>query len=578
MAGSVIVAQATGPQGPNSPPPKTVTVIKPDGNQAITIHLDGATKLDLSAIANENITLVHVGDRLIILFDNHAEVTIEPFYSDNGQPLPDITVELGPDHDVTASQFASEFPITTDQSVLPASGGPNSVSSGADFVSFTIDTFTPSGSALPFLGSEPANGPANGETNQIVPPSESPPSLNGATLTATVFEGGLVTDAFNPAGGNAPGTAVTATGVAGSLNALVNFGSAGPGANPFQFVSPAAANAWLASLGLTSHGGAIDTATITGNTLVASTDPGQASPHQVFSLTINSDGSVTFTLLAPLDDGPNQNETSTTIDLSGLIEAVSGSGQTITLSKDVTVTVTDDAPVDTSALEEGPVFEGGLRDAAHGGTDPFGNGTDSSQISVGEGAGFLNLLVAFGADGPSATPFGFTVANNSALNLGITSHGAAVDFATVTTSASGETLTAYTGGSASGTEVFTLTVGNDGSWNFKLFAPLDDGPNQGENGTTLDLSSLVKGIDFDGNAIALAANALQILVRDDAPATVAGASVSGLVTDAGLDPGSHAATTTGGVAGQLDTLVHFGADGPSATAPFQFLSDANGAL
>src|ERR1700731_324806 len=119
MSGQIVVAQATGPQGPNTPP-KVITVVKPGDNQAITIHLDGATKLDLSAIANENITLVHVGDRLIILFANHAEVTIEPFYSDNGQPLPDITVELAPGRDVSSSQFATDFPITTDQSVLPA--------------------------------------------------------------------------------------------------------------------------------------------------------------------------------------------------------------------------------------------------------------------------------------------------------------------------------------------------------------------------------------------------------------------------------------------------------------------------
>src|SRR5580765_7549630 len=92
----IVVAQAGGPAGPT--PSKTMTVTKPDNNQAITIHLDGATKLDLSAIANKSITLVHVGDRLIILFDNHAEVVVEPFFSDNGQPLPDITVELGPGH------------------------------------------------------------------------------------------------------------------------------------------------------------------------------------------------------------------------------------------------------------------------------------------------------------------------------------------------------------------------------------------------------------------------------------------------------------------------------------------------
>src|ERR1700733_8032509 len=232
MSTPLVVAQANGPQGPSSAP-KAVTVVKPDGNQAITIHLDGATKLDLSAIANENITLVHVGDRLIILFDNHAEVTIEPFYSDNGQPLPDITVELGPNHDVTASQFASEFPITTDQSVLPASGGPNSVSSGADFVSFTIDTFTPSGTPLGLLGSESANGPTSGENNPIVPPHEvAPPTLNGATITAAVDEGGLITDSIGTTG-NDHGFAFSATGVAGSLNALVDFGSGGAGAAPF---------------------------------------------------------------------------------------------------------------------------------------------------------------------------------------------------------------------------------------------------------------------------------------------------------------------------------------------------------
>src|ERR1700721_1693484 len=116
MSTPLVVAQANGPQGPASAQ-KGASGIKPDGNQAITIHPDGSTKLALSAIANENITLVHVGDRLIIIFDNHAEVTIEPFYSDNGQPLPDITVELGPGHDVSASQFAGDFPITTDQSV-----------------------------------------------------------------------------------------------------------------------------------------------------------------------------------------------------------------------------------------------------------------------------------------------------------------------------------------------------------------------------------------------------------------------------------------------------------------------------
>src|SRR3984957_16281529 len=312
MSTRFVVAQADGPQAPNSPP-KVVAVTKPGGNQSITIHLDGATKLDLSAIANEKITLVHVGDRLIILFDNHAEVTIEPFYSDNGQPLPDVTVDLGPNHDVSGAQFASDFPITTDASVLPASGGPNSISSGGNFVSFTIDSFAPPAAPLGLLGSEGANtgggNPPNGNENQQIVPM----SLTTAIITGAANEGGLTATVDQFGTGNSPTTHTVATGVPGSLDALVSFGTGGPNATPFQFVSTSAADAWLKSLGLSSHGAALDTATINGNTLIASTDPAEGTPHTVFSLTINADGSWTFTLLAPLDDAAGQGTNTATI-------------------------------------------------------------------------------------------------------------------------------------------------------------------------------------------------------------------------------------------------------------------------
>src|SRR6516164_9593636 len=99
MERTIVVAQASNSPGSNGSP-QVITVSKPQGEQSITVHLNGSTKLDLSAIANEQITLVHLGDRLIILFDNHAQVTVEPFYSDNGQPVADLTIELGPGRDV----------------------------------------------------------------------------------------------------------------------------------------------------------------------------------------------------------------------------------------------------------------------------------------------------------------------------------------------------------------------------------------------------------------------------------------------------------------------------------------------
>ena len=95
MAGPTLLAQANAPHRTPGTSPNIIPVIKPLSQQAITIYLDGSTKLDLSAIVNENITLVHLGERLIILFDNNAEVTLDSFFGVNGQPLGDVTVGLG---------------------------------------------------------------------------------------------------------------------------------------------------------------------------------------------------------------------------------------------------------------------------------------------------------------------------------------------------------------------------------------------------------------------------------------------------------------------------------------------------
>jgi large repetitive protein len=156
------VAQITGSL-PNSESPKVIKLSKPPTDQAIIIHLDGVTKLDLSAIGNENITFVHAGDRLVILFDNHSTATIEPFYDSKGLPLADITVELSSDRDVSASEFASLFPITTDQSILPAAGA-GSPAAGANFEAVTVTQFAAGQAPLALLTADAANG-NGGPTN-----------------------------------------------------------------------------------------------------------------------------------------------------------------------------------------------------------------------------------------------------------------------------------------------------------------------------------------------------------------------------------------------------------------------------
>src|SRR5258705_8104989 len=86
-------AKVTAEVGPK--PARILKIEKPQGGQAVTAEAsyDGTVKVDFSAIANEKITLVHIGEKLIILFDNQSTVTIIPFFDSMGVPLSNITVE-----------------------------------------------------------------------------------------------------------------------------------------------------------------------------------------------------------------------------------------------------------------------------------------------------------------------------------------------------------------------------------------------------------------------------------------------------------------------------------------------------
>src|SRR5262245_36409177 len=95
MNAHTVIAQAS-TASTSTPPkdPKIVKVIKPAGGQAVTVELgyDQGAKLDLSGVASEKITLVHIGENLIILFDNNATVTVHPFFDSMGVPLANLTV------------------------------------------------------------------------------------------------------------------------------------------------------------------------------------------------------------------------------------------------------------------------------------------------------------------------------------------------------------------------------------------------------------------------------------------------------------------------------------------------------
>src|ERR1700704_861276 len=120
------IAQATGLVATDfsaqSKPPRLIKIARPQDNQAVTVHLDGNTKIDLSDIASDKITFVRVGDRLIILFDNQAPVSIDPAFGSNGEFNADIAFQVGSDRVLSGQEFAAAFPIGTDQSILPAGG------------------------------------------------------------------------------------------------------------------------------------------------------------------------------------------------------------------------------------------------------------------------------------------------------------------------------------------------------------------------------------------------------------------------------------------------------------------------
>jgi len=98
MNARVIVAQANPTASAPGAQPRVVRVTKPQSGEATTVDLGYGqkAKLDLSGVANERMTLVHIGEKLIILFDNNATVTVQPFFDSMGVPRQDLTVEVGP--------------------------------------------------------------------------------------------------------------------------------------------------------------------------------------------------------------------------------------------------------------------------------------------------------------------------------------------------------------------------------------------------------------------------------------------------------------------------------------------------
>ncbi|MEH2568957.1 DUF5801 repeats-in-toxin domain-containing protein [Bradyrhizobium sp. AZCC 2289] len=350
MNGPFQVAQATGTaNSSSSAPPRIYKLTKPLTDQAVVVNLgyDQKVQVDFSAIANEKITLVHVGEKLIILFDNQSTVTVEPFFDSRHDALQNITIEMAPGRDVSVSEFASLFPITTDSSVLPAAdnGGAsnaNAQASGANFSPSAVDPLPPVPSNtlapqedLPTFTTEPQTG--------FVP---TPPIPVAPTIVAGLVPGLVVDESF---------LTVATNGIAGSGQGPVG-STVATGLVPFTIDAPAGQQSLTFALSISGSGvdsGLIDSQT--GNHVFLFLENGQvvgregansgaaAGGPADFTLAVDATGHITLADLRSVHEGVGE-----TGDVN---EGVSLPAGLVTL----TATVTDNSNQSASAsVDIGP--------------------------------------------------------------------------------------------------------------------------------------------------------------------------------------------------------------------------------
>ena len=222
----IVVEHATEVQVANLAQSRTLRVTKPQGDQSIVLDLsDRNATFDLSAVADEKMTLVKVGPKLIILFDNQSTVTVDPFFDFSGKPLANLDVELGAGRAVNGEQFAQLFSITEDQSVLRAAG--IIPPSGADFHDASVDALPDGLRPLALLQHEglatrisDADDASSRHSIATVSPKPTITVPSPGGPTTTVFEAGLLASrgAGELAGTHAGQSSFPTTTKAGTIN------------------------------------------------------------------------------------------------------------------------------------------------------------------------------------------------------------------------------------------------------------------------------------------------------------------------------------------------------------------------
>ncbi len=274
--------------------------------------------------------------------------------------------------------------------------------------------------------------------------------------------------------------------------------------------------------GLTSNGVAV--------TLSAPVDDGHgnltytamAGAVTVFTLTLNTDGTYSFTLAAPVDHALNSNDL--TLNFQVIATDFDGDSDSIVLP----VKINDDKPYFTN-VQGLYVHENDL---------PQGSDTDKEPVTVN---GQFQLVQ--GAD----TVASFALDSSVNPVQGLTSNGVAVTLSAPVDDGNGNlTYTAMAGS----VTVFTLTLNSDGTYSFTLAAPVE----HALNSDSLTLNFKVIATDFDGDTASIV---LPVTVLDDQPSVISAQALS--VNEDDLATGTDQSKESTTANGQFTTTQ--GADG-----------------
>ncbi|AZD22867.1 hypothetical protein C4K24_3566 [Pseudomonas chlororaphis subsp. aurantiaca] len=375
----------------------------------------------------------------------------------------------------------------------------------------------------------------------VITVDDDTPTANGTAGAGTVDEDGLANGIAGGVG-DVPGEATTAS---GSVTGIFQSGADVP--LSYALSSDTSGLPALAS------GGVALVYSVAGDTLTA-----KAGAVDVFTFSLSAAGDYNFTLLQPLDHPAGNDENDITINLGAMLQATDKDGDTVTAAAEkLVITVDDDTPTATGTAAAGTVDEDGLANGIAGGI-----GDVAGEATVANGS--VSGIFQSGAD----VPLTYSLSSDTSGLPALSSGGVALVY-----SIAGDTLTAKAGA----TDVFTFSLSAAGAYSFTLLQPLDHPAGNDENDITLNLGTLLKATDRDGDTVTAAAEKLVITVDDDTP-TATGTAAAGTVDEDGLANGiaggigdvpGEATTTSGSISG----IFQSGADVPLT---YSLSSDTSG--